>query len=128
MEIKELTAFFVDKETNILDVTFRLIDDSDDIIRQDQIDYDLAEEYGYSIVPNHLSIPDDESIDNDIDEFEDIDVDKIELINFLTEYYTVNPNLLLQNSRTTKSIKSVSISKKNFRRIKWQLIMIKLKN
>ena len=86
MEIKELTAFFVDKETNILDVTFRLIDDSDDIIRQDQIDYDLAEEYGYSIVPNHLSIPDDESIDNDIDEFEDIDVDKIELINFLTEY------------------------------------------
>ena len=70
MEIKELTAFFVDKETNILDVTFRLIDDSDDIIRQDQIDYDLAEEYGYSIVPNHLSIPDDESIDNDIDESE----------------------------------------------------------
>jgi hypothetical protein len=35
-----------------------------------------------------------ELIDTDIDEFEDIDVDKIELINFLTEYYTVNPNLL----------------------------------
>jgi hypothetical protein len=34
MEIKELTAFFVDKETNILDVTFRLIEDSDDIISE----------------------------------------------------------------------------------------------
>jgi len=94
MEIKELTAFFVDKETSILDVTFRLIDDSDDTIRQDQIDYDLTEEYGYSIIPNQLSIPDDELPDSEIDEFEDIDVDKLELINFLTEYYTVNPNLL----------------------------------
>jgi hypothetical protein len=94
MEIKELITYFVDKETNILDVTFNLIDDSEDIIRQDQIDYDLAEEYGYSIIPNYLTIPNDDLIDTDLDEFEDIEVDKIELVNFLTEYYTVNPNLL----------------------------------
>ena len=97
MEIKELTAFFVDKETNILDVTFRLIDDSDEIIRQDQIDYDLAEEYGYSIVPNHLSIPDDELIDTDIDEFEDIDVDKIELINKINENNLKMPEIVLDS-------------------------------
>ena len=42
MEIKELITFFVDKEVNILDVTFRLIEDSEDTIRQCQIDYDLA--------------------------------------------------------------------------------------
>ena len=94
MEIKELITYFVDKETNILDVTFNLIDDSEDIIRQDQIDYDLAEEYGYSIIPNYLTIPNDDLTDTDLDEFEDIEVDKIELVNFLTEYYTVNPNLL----------------------------------
>ena len=36
-------TFFVDKEANIIDVTFRLIGDSDDVIRQDQIDFDLTE-------------------------------------------------------------------------------------
>jgi hypothetical protein len=53
MEIKDLTTFFVDKEANIIDVTFRLIGDSDDVIRQDQIDFDLTEEYGYSILPDY---------------------------------------------------------------------------
>jgi len=93
MEIKDLISFFVDKEANILDVTFRLIDDSDDVIRQDQIDFDLTEEYGYQILPEHLYVPNDDS-ETDPDEFEEDEVDKSELINFLTEYYTINLNQL----------------------------------
>ena len=93
MEIKELIKFFVDKEVNILDVTFRLIDDLDDTIRQCQIDYDLAEEYGYSLTNSYLYFPDNEN-DLDMEEFDENEVDKNELINFLTEYFTVNPDQL----------------------------------
>jgi hypothetical protein len=93
MEIKELITFFVDKEVNILDVTFRLIDDLDDTIRQCQIDYDLAEEYGYSLTNSYLYFPDNEN-DLDMEEFDENEVDKNELINFLTEYFTVNPDQL----------------------------------
>jgi len=89
MEIKELITFFVDKEVNILDVTFRLIDDLDDTIRQCQIDYDLAEEYGYSLTNSYLYFPDNEN-DLDMEEFDENEVDKNELINFLTEYFTIN--------------------------------------
>ncbi len=94
MEIKDLTTFFVDKEANIIDVTFRLIGDSDDVIRQDQIDFDLTEEYGYSILPDYLDIPDNEVDVEPEDDTEEDEVDKNELINFLTEYYTINANLL----------------------------------
>ncbi len=93
MEIKELITFFVDKEVNILDVTFRLIDDLDDTIRQCQIDYDLAEEYGYSLTNSYLYFPDNEN-DLDMEEFDENEVDKNELINFLTEYFTINPDQL----------------------------------
>jgi hypothetical protein len=93
MEIKDLISFFVDKEANILDVTFRLIDDTDEVIRQDQIDFDLTEEYGYQLLPEQLYVPNDDS-EIDSDEFEEEEVDKTELINFLTEYYTINLNQL----------------------------------
>ena len=93
MEIKELITFFVDKEVNILDVTFRLIDDLDDTIRQCQIDYDLAEEYGYSLTNSYLYFPDNEN-DLDMEEFDENEVDKNELINFLAEYFTINPDQL----------------------------------
>jgi hypothetical protein len=91
MEIKELITFFVDKEVNILDVTFRLIDDLDDTIRQCQ--NDLAEEYGYSLTNSYLYFPDNEN-DLDMEEFDENEVDKNELINFLTEYFTINPDQL----------------------------------
>ena len=74
-------------------MTFRLIDDLDDTIRQCQIDYDLAEEYGYSLTNSYLYFPDNEN-DLDMEEFDENEVDKNELINFLTEYFTINPDQL----------------------------------
>jgi len=49
MEIKEIVTYYVNKDTNILEVTFRTIDDSDDEVRNDNLDYDLIEEYGYQL-------------------------------------------------------------------------------
>ena len=49
MEIIEIVTSRIDLEKNLLEVSFRTIDDSDDEIREDKIDYNLVEEYGYSI-------------------------------------------------------------------------------
>jgi hypothetical protein len=49
MEIKEIISYFLNTDSNILEVSFRTIDDDDDVLRNDQIDYTLAEEYGYEL-------------------------------------------------------------------------------
>ena len=49
MEIIEIVSSRIDLEKNLLEVSFRTIDDSDDEIREDKIDYNLVEEYGYTI-------------------------------------------------------------------------------
>ena len=81
MEILEILNYNVDFKSNILDVSFRLIDDADDTQRTDRIDYSQVEEYGYDLVSQ------------DFDLFDDID-DEDELIAFLNEYYLVNPSSL----------------------------------
>ena len=67
MEVKELISFYVDESSNILEVTFRTIDDSEDF--DDDFEYDAYND-----------------LDNGI-EFE-------EVISFLNEYYLVYPNRL----------------------------------
>jgi len=95
MEIKEIINHYLDLEKNILDVTFKTIEDDEDESRTDRIDYSLVLEYGYDIVVESLDFFNDE--DDDDDEYEineDIELDDEELMSFLNEYYTVNPNSL----------------------------------
>jgi hypothetical protein len=47
MEIKEIVSYFLSSESNILEVSFRTIDDEDDVLRTDNIDYSVTEEYGF---------------------------------------------------------------------------------
>jgi hypothetical protein len=95
MEILEIINYNVDFKSNILDVSFRLIDDADDTQRTDRIDYSTVEEYGYDLVSENFDIFDD--IDDDEDDYQedylddDVELDEEELISFLNEYYLVNP-------------------------------------
>jgi hypothetical protein len=95
MEILEIINYNVDFKSNILDVSFRLIDDADDTQRTDRIDYSTVEEYGYDLVSEDFDIFDD--IDDDEDDYredyldDDVELDEEELISFLNEYYLVNP-------------------------------------
>jgi hypothetical protein len=95
MEILEIINYNVDFKSNILDVSFRLIDDADDTQRTDRIDYSTVEEYGYDLVSEDFDIFDD--IDDDEDDYQedylddDVELDEEELISFLNEYYLVNP-------------------------------------
>jgi len=93
MEIKEIVSYFLNAESNILEVTFRTIADSDEVLRVDNIDYSISEEYGYVLESEDFGFYDDE-FDDEEDYYEDpkIELDEEELIIFLNEYYTINPD------------------------------------
>ena len=93
MEIKDLLSCYIDRDTNIMEVSFRLNEDNEDLIRVDNIDFDLAKSYGYTITNEDYGFLDSELIENGFGGKEkDNELDNNELINFLNEYYTLNPN------------------------------------
>jgi hypothetical protein len=49
MEIKEVVTYYLNSDSNILEVTFRTIEDDEDSLRTDHIDYLLVTEYGYEL-------------------------------------------------------------------------------
>jgi hypothetical protein len=94
MEIVEIISYSVNLKKNILEVSFRTMDDSDDVIREDKMDYSLAEEYGYELEEEDFDLFFD--IDEEEDFEEDLDINEVlldedQLMSFLNEYYTVNP-------------------------------------
>lgn len=92
MEIKEIVSYFLNEETDILDVSFRTIDDPDDVIRVDKIDFMVIEEYGFELISENFEFFDEDE-DEDF-ESEKIELDEDELVIFLNEYYLVNPEEL----------------------------------
>ena len=96
MEIKELESFYVNEASQTLDVTFRVLSDSDDEIRTDQITLEEVRTFGYNINEKVDDFYDEEDED-DIYLFGDIDdedLDEQEVISFLNEYYLIYPNNL----------------------------------
>lgn len=97
MEIVEIISYSVNVKKNILEVSFRTMDDSDEVMREDSMDYSLAEEYGYQLEEEDYDLffdmDDDEDYEEDFDT-EEVFLDEDQLISFLNEYYTVNPNSL----------------------------------
>jgi hypothetical protein len=102
MEIKELVSFYINENTETMDVTFRLSIDADDEIRNDQIDLDVIKSFGYNLedlrTNNLLDMYDDEEEDDDdifddlFDDVEDFDSDEVK--SFLNEYYLIFPDRL----------------------------------
>ena len=50
MEINEIISYFLNPDTNVLDVSFRTIEDSEEVLRTDSIDYTHVEDYGFDLV------------------------------------------------------------------------------
>jgi len=95
MEIKEIISYFLNPDTNVLDVSFRTIEDSEEVLRTDNIDYTHVEDYGFDLMSESFDFFDDEFEDDEILESEEkIELDEEELIIFLNEYYTINPSAL----------------------------------
>ena len=94
MEIRELVSYYLYEDTKRIEVEFRLSLDSEDEVRNDSINLEEAEDFGYNLIENNNDFFqfDDEDGDEDFDDF--VDVDEDSLISFLNEYYIVNPDKL----------------------------------
>ena len=93
MEIKEIVSYFLNAESNILEVSFRTIEDSEDVLRMDNIDYSISEEYGYVLESDYFNFFEDDDDENDYMNLE-LELDEDVLISLLNEYYEVNPKSL----------------------------------
>ena len=93
MEIKEIISYYLNGETNMIEVSFRTIDDEEDVLRNDTIDYSIVEEYGFNLVTESFDFfgDDEDDFEGGIFEHETIELDEDELIVFLNEYYLINP-------------------------------------
>jgi hypothetical protein len=91
MEIKEIVSYYFNNETNLVDVSFRTIEDEEDIVRIDTIDYSVIESYGFDLITESFDFFDDD-LEDDLFEETKIELDEDILISFLNEYYIVNPD------------------------------------
>lgn len=95
MEVVDIISHYIDKTQNLINVEFRLLEDDDDMIREDIIEYSYFEEFGFDNSKD-FNIFDD--ILDEEDEWGSDDYDYIEnedsIITFLNEYYVVYPKKL----------------------------------
>jgi hypothetical protein len=90
MEIKEIVSYFLNSDSNILEVSFRTIEDEDDVLRNDNINYSIVSEYGFELETETFDFFGEE-FDEELGEDEEkIELDEDELVSFLNEYYTIN--------------------------------------
>jgi len=99
MEIKELVSFYINELSQTLDVTFRTLLDSDDEIRTSQIEFSELKNFGYDVLLNKIdefeNLIDEDEIDyDDFDDIYDDEELEDEVISFLNEYYLINPKNL----------------------------------
>lgn len=99
MEVKELVSFYINESSQTLDVTFRTLLDSDDEIRTSQIEFSEIKNFGYDVLLNKIDefedLIDEDEIDyDDFDNLYDDDELEDEVISFLNEYYIINPKNL----------------------------------
>jgi hypothetical protein len=95
MEVVEIISHYIDKSQNLINVEFRLLEDDDDMIREDFVEYSYFEEFGFDNSKDFEIF--DEILDEE-DEWGSDDYEYIEnedsLITFLNEYYVVYPEKL----------------------------------
>ena len=94
MEIKEIVNYFLNSDSNILEVSFRTIDDEDDVLRTDNINYSIVLEYGFELETESFNFFSEDFEEDLIVEEDKIELDEDELISFLNEYYTINQESL----------------------------------
>lgn len=96
MEVKEIVSYYFNGEANILEVSFRTIEDDEDVVRIDTIDYKVVESYGFDLITESFDFFDDDIEEDSYDDEEKIELDEDELMSFLNEYYIVNPDSVPQ--------------------------------
>ena len=96
MEIKEIVSYYFNSEKNLLEISFRTIEDDEDVVRIDTINYDVVESYGFDLITESFDFFDDDLEEDSYDDEEKVELDEDELMSFLNEYYIVNPDSIPQ--------------------------------
>jgi hypothetical protein len=102
MEIKEIVNHYVNFTNDILEVSFRTIDDADNELRNAEIPVVEIIAFGYDFIKNDSSLLDMFDNEDDIDDeffdetslIRDESLDIYDLTQFLNEYYLVYPDQL----------------------------------
>jgi hypothetical protein len=92
MEIKEIISYYIHEKARTLEVSFTLMTDSEDEVRNDILSISEAEDFGYKLIQDDFDIFEEEDFEIEDDEFETVDEEI--LISYLNEYYVVNPDRL----------------------------------
>jgi hypothetical protein len=92
MEIIEIISYELNHTSDIVEVKFRMNEDSDDEIRIDKIEMKESDDFGYVLISEDFGFYDDEENDDEFLNFNDIDEN--ELLVFLNEYYMIYPDRL----------------------------------
>jgi len=89
MEIIEIISYELNHTSAIVEVMFRMNEDSDDEIRTDKIEMKEADDFGYILILDDFGFYDED----EEDEFLNYnDIDENELLSFLNEYYMIYPD------------------------------------
>jgi hypothetical protein len=96
MEIKEIVSYYFNSEKNLLEVSFRTIEDEEDVVRIDTINYDVVESYGFDLITESFDFFDDDLEEDFYDDEEKVELDEDELMSFLNEYYIANSDSIPQ--------------------------------
>jgi len=96
MEIKEIVSYYFNGEKNLLEVSFRTIEDEEDVVRINTIDYSVVESYGFDLITESFDFFDDDLVEDSYEDEGKIELDEDELISFLNEYYIVNADSIPQ--------------------------------
>lgn len=92
MEIKEIVSYYIHEKSRTLEVSFTLMVDSEDEVRNDIISISEAEDFGYKLIQDDFDIFEEEDFEIEDDDFESVDEEI--LMSYLNEYYVVNPDRL----------------------------------
>ena len=103
--ISEIVEYYYNQKSETLQVTFRIKEDSEDYVRQDEFEIDYIENSGYYILEDYdyesTDYPimyeedtDELIIDEEVNNEKDYKIDTSELKSFLQEYYNSNPKKL----------------------------------
>jgi uncharacterized protein YutD len=88
MEIREIVEYSIGE--SMVEVHYRTIDDSDDVIRISEFELDIIDDYGYDVISYPLDFLDEEEFFEDDEE----EIDEVELISFMNEYFLIKPDKL----------------------------------
>ena len=87
MEIVEIIGFHLKNFEEVLEISFRTNDDTEDLMRESKIPFIEIEDFGYEF---HNINDEDLELNEEDDYFDDdLFVDENEILSFLNEYYVL---------------------------------------